>query len=176
MLKHVLGSLAALTLIAACGESPAAPNAADSQAPRFVTGGKGNGWVQMVTGGGTNTLGGPVTEWISLSVRKDADGNVSGNYEYANEGFQNWRYHGVPDCMAVSADGLRAVVIGPMTRSQTSTLEVGTRVGFYIVDNGTGANDDAAVAFFAGDATCAQVLTQSRATRPNSGNYNISTR
>lgn len=100
---------------------------------------------------------------------------MSGNYEYANIGFQNWRYHGEPDCLALSADGTRAALIGPVTLSQGDSPALSTRVGFIIDDGGKGKDVDRARAFFAGNLSCQNALGLGSG-RPTSGNYTISRR
>jgi hypothetical protein len=135
-------------------------------------------WVEQVTGGGENDLG-FYTEWTALSVRRDGTGALSGMYEYANEGLQNWRYHGEPDCLAISADGTKAVVIGPVTLSQgPDAPPLGTRVAFAIADNGSGDGVDRAGTLFAGNLSCADALAIF-AVFPqgiNYGNYTIAQR
>lgn len=133
--------------------------------------GNDNNWVAMVNGGGKN-VNGSITEWITLRVTKNAAGEVSGMYEYANEGLQNWRYKGTPDCLAISVDGARAVAIGPVTNPQgPEAPKLGTRVAFLIEgDNETGG----ARAYFSGTITCEQMLQRWRADLPAvKGNYTI---
>jgi hypothetical protein len=157
----------------------ASPNLLESEiTSEFDAKGGSGRWVEMVTGGGKNvneTSG--ATEWISLSVTKDADGNVSGKYEYGNTPpLQGWRYHGSADCLAISPDGTRAVVIGPVTLSQgPDSPDLGTRVGFIVDDNGNGKNLDSARAFFAGSNSCELYLNSTPA-QSTSGNYSIKTR
>ena len=146
MLKRIVVPAAIALFLGACGDAPTEPVTIE---PVFAQA-NGGPWVEMVNGGGTND-GGSFTEWISLSVRKNASGAVSGNMEYANLGFQDWRYHLEPDCLAVSADGSRAVAIGARTLSQgPDAPPLGTRVAFLIHDNGSGENVDRARTFFAG--------------------------
>lgn len=134
-------------------------------------------WVEKVSGGGKNVGEDGVTEWLSVHATKDADGNVSGIYEYANTGIQDWRYHGSAECLAVSPDGRRAVVIGPVTLTQgPDAPAIGTLVGFYINDNGNGNKQDSAVAFFAGGLNCDVLIDNVVDGRPTSGNYQIAVR
>ena len=136
-------------------------------------------WVERVAGGGKNVNEGEEepAEWISVNVTKDADGNVSGKYEYGNTPpLQGWRYHGSADCLAISPDGTKAVVIGPITLTQgPDSPDLGTRIGFVIQDNGNGKNLDTGFAFFAGSSDCA-VHLDSTGARTTSGNYQIARR
>ena len=133
----------------------------------------------MVTGGGKNVNEGESqpTEWISLHVTKDAEGNVSGKYEYGNtHPLQDWRYHGSADCLAISPDGTKAVVIGPVTLTQRpDSYPLGTRIGFVIQDNGNGNNLNTGYAIVPGNRGCEEYLNHSGA-RTTSGNYSIKTR
>lgn len=174
MFKRIVVSGAAALLLAACGETPTDPVTLE---PSFAKVGAG-AWTEMVTGGGTND-GGLFTEWISLSVRKNAAGDVSGQIEYANIGFQGWRYHLAPECLALSPDGTQAVVIGARTLSQgPDAPPEGTRVAFLIQDNGNGDNTDRARSFFAGAASCEAFLglLPLAGSVVTSGNYSVSRR
>lgn len=155
------------------------PNLLESEiTSEFDAKGGSGRWVEMVTGGGKNLneISG-ATEWISINVTKDADGNVSGKYEYGNTPpLQGWRYHGSADCLAISPDGNRAVVIGPVTLTQgPDSPELGTRVGFVVDDNGNGKKLDSARAFFAGSNPC-EIYLNSAPGQSTSGNYSIKTR
>lgn len=181
MNKGLICSVAASILLAACAESPVTPSELNVNSNgASLAAADGGGWAAMVTGGGRNHNANPdIIEWISLSVRKNASGEVSGMYEYANVGYQDWRYRGEPDCLAISADGKTAVVIGPVTNTQsreTTPLPLGTRVGFMVTDNGTGQNDDSGFAFFAGFSSCEAVLGSPPGLQPNSGNYRVAQR
>lgn len=181
MNKRLIYSIALSALLVACADAPVTPSTVrvHSDAPALASA-SGGAWTVMVTGGGRNHNANPaIIEWISLNVKIDVEGGVSGTYEYANVGYQDWRYHGEPDCLALSADGRTAVVIGPVTNAQsreTTPLPLGTRVGFRITDNGTGRTDDTGVAFFAGTLSCETALNISVGLQPNVGNYRVERR
>lgn len=138
---------------------------------------KSGQWAEKVSGGGKNVGEDGITEWVSLHATKDADGNVSGMFEYANTGIQDWRYHGSAECLAVSPDGSQAVVIGSVTLTQgPDSPALGTLVAFFINDNGNGNNQDSAVTFFAGGLNCDDLINNVPNGRPTSGNYNIAVR
>ncbi len=176
MLNRIVLASAVAVLLVACTDTPTQPTAATSQ-PSFSKSSAG-AWVAKVSGGGTSTVGN-VTEWINLEVQEDAAGTVSGNIEYANVGYQGWRYHLSPDCMLITPDGKGAVIIGSRTLSQGPNAPApGTTVAFLIQDNGNGNNVDRARTYFAGSATCADFLPllPTASNEVTSGNYTISQR
>lgn len=168
--------LTSLTIIAACGSDPLSTSADDPVLEGAFE--AMSTWVEMVTGGGTNDLG-SYTEWISVSVSRNGLGELTGMYEYANRGLQDWRYHGEPDCLAISADGTRVVTGGPITLSQgPDAPPLGTRVGFFIEDNGAGQGVDRAGAVLAGGASCefGLIIFDLVQKGVTSGNYTIARR
>lgn len=111
--------------------------------------------VEQVTGGGvtiSERWSGTVLQWTSLSVHRDSAGVVSGMIEYANLGIQDWRYQLEPECLHISEDGTRAVIIGAVVLSEgPEAPPLGTRVIFFVKDFGNGGGSDGLAIFWALD-------------------------
>lgn len=172
-------ALALALIFVACGEAPTEPSLtlAEDVAPEpLAAKAVGGAWTVKVTGGGGNySLDGTV-EYMSLSVKADAAGEVSGNMEYGNWGLQDWRYALEPECVAVSPDGIRTAVIGRRTLAQGQDAPPeGTRVVFLLEDHGAGSGVDRGIALFAGTGTCEQWLAFAPP-RFTWGNYRIVSR
>jgi len=77
---------------------------------------------------------------LSFNARADADGNVSGRFEYHQvvEG-EAFRFNVAVTCMKVY-DGNRAKIGGVIEVSNDPTLPAGTYAWFSVFDNGEGAH------------------------------------
>lgn len=141
---------------------------------------KSGQWAEKVSGGGKNVAANGIIEWLSVNATTDTEGNVSGKFEYGNTiPNQEWRYHGSIECLAISADGSRAVAIGPVTLTQgPDSPGLGQLVAFYINDNGNGKKLDTATTFFSSSLNCEQRLNavNQPVGKETSGNYTIATR
>jgi hypothetical protein len=129
--RHFLLLAAAVGLVAI----PAAP-AAQTGAPVISASGGVHWTIPLPNPFGVEVRNQP----LAFNAKKDADGSVSGQFEYHQivEG-ESFNFHVAVTCMNVY-DGNRAKIGGVIKNSNDPTLPPGTFAWFQVFDNGEGAN------------------------------------
>lgn len=86
-----------------------------------------------------DVFGAEVGNVLTFNARKDADGQVSGQYNY-HQTFQGelFKFNGRVTCVNVY-DGNRAKIGGIIDVSNDPTIPVGTFIWWSVIDNGQGA-------------------------------------
>jgi hypothetical protein len=121
-------ALAAITLLAV-------PLATAGGAPVASAGGGIHWTIPLPNIFGVEVLSQP----LAFDARKDADGNVSGQFEYRQlAGGETFKFHVEVTCMNVYG-GNRAKIGGVVTYSNDPTVRTGRFAWFQVFDNGEGA-------------------------------------
>ena len=159
-------------------------------------------WVHQASGGyhflipadfNGGIFGGAVDNRVTFHARRDAEGNVSGSWNYEQTDFGTagipYRYQGSVTCFHVydtpvlqgfpdipAMTGNRAKWGGPIERTNDPTVPVGTFAWFNSIDNGEGANSppDLSSIFGLGDEAANEAFCNSdRVPNPNFGPHPV---
>ena len=196
-MRNARCALAALTALAllGCGESASRT----TQPSEEVELGQ---WVHQASGGyhffipadfNGGIFGGAVDNRLTFDARRDAEGNVSGSWNYEQTDFGTagipYTYKGPVTCFKVYDTpvlqrfpdvppmiGNRAKWGGPIEATTDPTVPVGTFAWFQSIDNGEGANEgpDVSTIFGLGDETANEAFCNvANVPNPNFGPHAV---
>jgi hypothetical protein len=196
-MRNARCALAALTALAllGCGESASRT----TQPSEEVELGQ---WVHQASGGyhffipadfNGGIFGGAVDNRLTFNARRDAEGNVSGSWNYEQTDFGTagipYTYKGSVTCFKVYDTpvlqrfpdvppmiGNRAKWGGPIEATTDPTVPVGTFAWFQSIDNGEGANEgpDVSTIFGLGDETANEAFCNvANVPNPNFGPHAV---
>jgi hypothetical protein len=192
--RHASAALAALALLG-CGES-ASRTTQPSEAVEL------SHWVHQASGGyhflipadfNGGIFGGAVDNRLTFDAHRDAEGNVSGSWNYEQTDFGTagipYSYKGSVTCFKVYDTpvlqrfpdvppmvGNRAKWGGPIEATNDPTVPVGTFAWFQSIDNGEGGNEgpDVSTIFGLGDETANEAFCNvANVPNPNFGPHAV---